>query len=227
MSKKQLSAAQGIEAACILFSINTEAEGMVRLAHSVQLPPVYLEGTGAICFCSEWRAFTHAVVTAGLMQYAPNSVLMGYLRQTGNLLHHAANSRGASEAQSASPAQSLKPAQPSAGPAQSASEAQSSTSVSGPTSGPASGPTEKLDNPPLGLEAFVDGLFAQYMPLLAQGEQVQCPELFCQRLAVETAKARGEATPPDDQSKARLAAIMAMLISAVWDKLEQYEILAD
>ena len=77
------------------------------------------------------------------------------------------------------------------------------------------------------LEAFVDGPFAQYMPLLAQGQQSQCPELFCQRLAVETARVRGEATPLDNQSMARLAAIMAMLISAVWDKLEQYEILAD
>ena len=199
MSKKQLSAAQGIEAACILFSINTDAEGMVRLAHSAQLPSVYLEGTGAICFCSEWRAFTHAVVTAGLMQYAPNSVLMGYLRQTGNLLQNA-------EAQSADQVKPVNQKAPSASESASA---------------------EKTDGLPSGLEAFVDGPFAQYMPLLAQSEQSQCPELFCQRLAVETARVRGEASPLDDQSKARLAAVMAMLISAVWDKLEQYEILAD
>ncbi|MFT4301937.1 MAG: serine/threonine protein kinase [Desulfovibrio sp.] len=200
MPKKQLSAAQGIEAACILFSINTDAEGMVRLAHSAQLPSLYLEGTGAICFCSEWRAFTHAVVTAGLMQYAPNSVLMGYLRQTGNLLQNAAQ---------AQPLSQTKPV----------------NQEPLPTSG--SGSAGKPDGLPSGLEAFVDGPFAQYMPLLAQSEQSQCPELFCQRLAVETARVRGEASPLDNQSKARLAAVMAMLISAVWDKLEQYEILAD
>ena len=200
MSKKQLSAAQGIEAACILFSINTDAEGMVRLAHSAQLPPVYLEGAGAICFCSEWRAFTHAVVTAGLMQYAPNSVLMGYLRQTGNLLQNAAQ---------AQPTDQAKPVN------------QQPSQASDPAS------AEKPGGLPSGLEDFVDGPFAQYMPLLAQSEQSQCPELFCQRLAVETARVRGEASPLDDQSKARLAAVMAMLISAVWDKLEQYDILPD
>ena len=74
------------------------------------------------------------------------------------------------------------------------------------------------------LNAFVDGPFAQYMPLLAQEQQAQCPDLFCQRLAVQAANLRGQASPPDDHSKARLAAIMAMVISAVWDKLEQYEI---
>ena len=58
--------------------------------------------------------------------------------------------------------------------------------------------------------AFVDGPFAQYMPLLAQEQQVRCPELFCQRLAVQAANLRGQATPPDDHAKARLAAIMAM-----------------
>ncbi len=200
MSKKQLSAAQGIEAACILFSINTDAEGMVRLAHSAQLPPVYLEGAGAICFCSEWRAFTHAVVTAGLMQYAPNSVLTGYLRQTGNLLQNAAQ---------AQPTDQAKPVNQEPSPASESASA------------------EKPGGLPSGLEAFVDGPFAQYMPLLAQSEQSQCPDLFCQRLAVETARVRGEASPLDDQSKARLAAVMAMLISAVWDKLEQYDLLPD
>ena len=65
------------------------------------------------------------------------------------------------------------------------------------------------------------------MPLLAQEQQAQCPDLFCQRLAVQAANLRGQATPPDDHAKARLAAIMAMVISAVWDKLEQYDIQPD
>ena len=194
MSKKQLSAAQGVEAACILFALNTDTEGMVRLAHSALLPPAYLEGQGAICFCAEWRAFTHAVITAGLMQHAPNSVLMAYLRQTGNLLNQASVPLREEDNHTDDTAQ--------------VGESPQATATQG-------------------LEAFVDGPFAGYMPLLAQGQQSQCPELFCQRLAVETARVRGEATPLDNQSMARLAAIMAMLISAVWDKLEQYEILAD
>ena len=194
MSKKQLRAAQGVEAACILFALNTDAEGMVRLAHSALLPPAYLEGAGAIRFCAEWRAFTHAVITAGLMQHAPNSVLMAYLRQTGNLLRQASTPSGEECCQTSAAPQ--------------AAEDQESTA-------------------PDSLEAFVDGPFAGYMPLLAQGQQARCPELFCQRLASETARAKGEASPPDDQSKARLAAAMAMLVSAVWDKLENYEILAD
>ena len=77
------------------------------------------------------------------------------------------------------------------------------------------------------LNAFVDGPFAEYMPLLAQEQQVRCPELFCQRLAVQAANLRGQATPPDDHAKARLAAVMALIISAVWDKLEQYDIQPD
>ncbi len=194
MSKKQLSAAQGVEAACILFAINTDAEGMVRLAHTALLPPAYLEGPGAICFCAEWRAFTHAVITAGLMQHAPNSVLMAYLRQTGNLLNQASAPLREESGPLADTAQAAEKQQPTA---------------------------------PEGLEAFVDGPFAGYMPLLAQGQQARCPDLFCQRLASETARVKGEASPPDDQSKARLAATMAMLVSAVWDKLENYEFLAD
>ncbi len=194
MSKKQLSAAQGVEAACILFALNTDTEGMVRLAHSALLPPAYLEGQGAICFCAEWRAFTHAVITAGLMQHAPNSVLMAYLRQTGNLLNQASVPLREEDNHTGDTAQ--------------VGESPQATATQG-------------------LEAFVDGPFAGYMPLLAQGQQARCPDLFCQRLASETARAKGEASPPDDQSRARLAATMAMLVSAVWDKLENYEFLAD
>ena len=51
------------------------------------------------------------------------------------------------------------------------------------------------------LNAFVDGPFAQYMPLLAQEQQAQCPDLFCQRLAVQAANLRGQASPPDDHAK--------------------------
>ena len=182
MEKKRLSAAQGIEAACILFQLNSKAEDILRMAAGIQWPPAHLEGPGAMAFCAEWRAFTHAVITAGLMQHAPNNVLMDYLRQTGNL---------------------LRAAEPPAGPGAEGCAA------------------------PTDLDSFVDGPFARYMPLLAQEQQARCPELFCQQLASDAARTRGEASPPDDHVKARLAAVMAMVISAVWDKLEQYEILPE
>ena len=181
MSKKQLSAAQGLEAACILFQINSKTADIINMASGAQMPEEYLSGPGAEMFCAEWRAFVHAVVTAAIMQHAPNTVFLAYLRQTGNLLVAA--------------------------------------------SGVFDSTDEKAVN--AALNAFVDGPFAQYMPLLAQEQQAQCPDLFCQRLAVQAANLRGQASPPDDHSKARLAAIMAMVISAVWDKLEQYEIQAD
>ena len=181
MSKKQLSAAQGMEAACILFQINSKTADIINMASGAQMPQEYLSGPGAEMFCAEWRACVHAVVTAAIMQHAPNTVFLAYLRQTGNLL--AAASSG----------------------------------------------FDKADNKAVeaALNAFVDGPFAQYMPLLALEQQAQCPDLVCQRLAVQAANLRGQATPPDDHAKARLAAIMAMVISAVWDKLEQYDIQAD
>ena len=125
MSKKQLNAAQGLEAACILFEINSKTADIINMASGAQMPEEYLSGPGAEMFCAEWRAFVHAVVTAAVRQ------------------------------------------------------------------------------------------------------QAQCPDLFCQRLAVQAANLRGQASPPDDHAKARLAAIMAMVISAVWDKLEQYDIQPD
>ena len=46
-------------------------------------------------------------------------------------------------------------------------------------------------------------------------------------IAAALAAARGTAPALDDRVQARLAAVMALVISAVWDKLEQYEILAE
>ncbi len=177
--KKQLSAQRGIEAACILFQINSRTADILNMARGAHMPEAYLHDAGAELFCAEWRAFAHAVVTAGLMQYAPNSVLMGYLRQTANLL-----------AAADAPAKAADPE---------AAEA--------------------------ALTAFVDGPFARYMPLLAHERQVECPELFCRRLAEQAGPDGGPM--PDTHARARLAAVMAMLICAVRDKLEQYEILAE
>ena len=75
MSKKQLSAAQGIEAACILFQLNSKTADILRLAENAGLPSAYAHGPEQARLRAEWLAFVHAVVTAGLMQHAPNSVL--------------------------------------------------------------------------------------------------------------------------------------------------------
>lgn len=66
MSKKQLSAAQGIEAACILFQLNSKTADILRLAENAGLPSAYAHGPEQARLCAEWRAFVHAVVTAGL-----------------------------------------------------------------------------------------------------------------------------------------------------------------
>ena len=75
------------------------------------------------------------------------------------------------------------------------------------------------------LNAFVDGPFAAYMPLLAQEKQHQCPVLFCRRLGYD----EDSRITPEILKKiqARLAAVMALVITAIWDKLDQYEIAAD
>ena len=143
-AKKQLTAAQGMDAACILFELNSKREHIVNLAFGTEIPEACLTEPGALPdFCAEWRAFVHATVTAGLMQHAPNTVLVGYLRRTGELLAATAKAEGASLHTQAVPV------------------------------------TEDS------LNAFVDGPFAAYMPLLAQEKQHQCPVLFCRRLGYD------------------------------------------
>lgn len=175
MSKKQLSAIQGVEAACILFQLNSKTADILRLAENAGVPPVYRSDAEKGRLCAEWRAFVHAVVAAGLMQHAPNSVLAGYLKETGGLLHAAA-----------------EPDEP----ALSLSDFQAVQ------------------------DAFVDGPFAAHMALFAHEQYAHCPALFCERLVHGS-------SPLDARTQARLAAVMALVISAIWDKLEEYEILAD
>ena len=150
-AKKQLTAAQGMDAACILFELNSKREHIVNLAFGAEIPEACLTEPGALPdFCAEWRAFVHATVTAGLMQHAPNTVLVGYLRRTGELLTATAKAEGASLHTQAVPV------------------------------------TEDS------LNAFVDGPFAAYMPLLAQEKQHQCPVLFCRREAPHNARERDD-----------------------------------
>ncbi len=72
------------------------------------------------------------------------------------------------------------------------------------------------------LNAFVDGPFSAYMPLLAQGKPQACPALFCRRAGLELSPEAGGLAV-----QARLAAVMALLISTFNDRLEAYAIQSD
>lgn len=178
--KKPLSAAQGREAAHILFELNTGAGEILRMAQRSGLPEAFWGGPLAPTLCEEWRAFVHAVITAGLMQHAPNSVLVAYLRDTGSLLEQAEGHTDAAP-------QTVR------------------------------------------LEDFVDGPFSAYMPLLAQERQKECPLLFFRRLGLTDDGDLCDLMDADSlaRAQARIAAVMAMLISAVQDKLESYDISAE
>ncbi len=82
--KKTLSRAQGVEAACILFSLNTERSQVEQLANNIKESELLINDSEF--FFREWYGFVHAAIVAGLMVHAPNSVLVDYLRSTSNLL---------------------------------------------------------------------------------------------------------------------------------------------
>ena len=69
MTKKQLNAVQGIEAACILFQLNSKTADILRLAENAGIPPLYWSGAAQARLCEEWRGFVHAVVAAGPVSY--------------------------------------------------------------------------------------------------------------------------------------------------------------
>ncbi|WP_296305184.1 serine/threonine protein kinase [uncultured Desulfovibrio sp.] len=71
------------------------------------------------------------------------------------------------------------------------------------------------------LSRFVDGPFSAYMPLLAQAGPQACPALFHARSGAELPQPEALAV------QARLAAVMALLISTLNDKLDAYDILAE
>ncbi len=84
MSQKVLSMAQGVEAACILFSLNTEQAQVDQLAANIAEDGLNVNDIKL--FRLEWYGFVHAAIVAGLMVHAPNSVLVEYLRSTSALL---------------------------------------------------------------------------------------------------------------------------------------------
>ncbi len=81
---KNLSRSQGVEAACILFSLNTKRDQVQELASNIEESGLLVKDKEL--FCREWYGFVHAAIVAGLMVHAPNSVLVDYLRCTSALL---------------------------------------------------------------------------------------------------------------------------------------------
>lgn len=180
--RRRLSATEGVQAACILFALNTEEAAILRMLRHCGFPPELLQEDKAAALCTEWRAFVHAAVTAALMQHAPAEVVLAYLRQTHQLLR-------------TPPADADSPA----------------------TVAPDGQATDE-NAPTAELARFVDGPFAAYMPLLAQADPQACPALFYRRTGASLAQTDALAV------QARLAAVMALLISTLNDKLDAYDI---
>ena len=82
--KRKLTLAQAVEAAGILFELNTEPKGARAIAARAGLP-CGTDGEKA-AFLWEWRAYVHAAVLYGLMVQAPNVVVVEYLRATQDML---------------------------------------------------------------------------------------------------------------------------------------------
>ena len=82
--KRKLTLAQAVEAAGILFELNTEPKGALAIAARAALP-CGTDGEKA-AFLWEWRAYVHAAVLYGLMVQAPNVVVVEYLRATQDML---------------------------------------------------------------------------------------------------------------------------------------------
>lgn len=83
--KRRLTLAQAVEAASILFELNTEPKAALTIAARAGLPCATEEEQKA--FLWEWRAYVHASVLYGLMVQAPNVVVVEYLRVTQDMLH--------------------------------------------------------------------------------------------------------------------------------------------
>ena len=82
--KRRLTLAQAVEAASILFELNTEPKAALAIAARAGLPCATEEEQKA--FLWEWRAYVHAAVLYGLMVQAPNVVVVEYLRATQDML---------------------------------------------------------------------------------------------------------------------------------------------
>ena len=94
--KRSLSVAQAVEAAAVLFSLNTGREGVLAMASRAGLPCATEEDIRKLLW--EWQAFVHAAVLYGLMVQAPNVVVVGYLRSTQDMLDHLGYTREEADA---------------------------------------------------------------------------------------------------------------------------------
>lgn len=81
--KKQLSCAQSVEAAVILFELNTKKDEIARMAEHAQLPD---DAARSFKIYIEWLAFMHAAIAYTLMHRAPAIVAAEYLRGTRQML---------------------------------------------------------------------------------------------------------------------------------------------
>lgn len=82
--KKQLTVARAVEAAGILFELNTGKAGLLAMADRAELPHTSPDEEKKLL--REWYAFVHAAVLYGLMVQAPNIVVVEYLRATQAML---------------------------------------------------------------------------------------------------------------------------------------------
>lgn len=82
--KKKLTVAHAVEAAGILFELNTRESGVMAMAQKAELPCGTAEEKSRLML--EWRAYVHAAVLYGLMVQAPNVVVVEYLRVTQDML---------------------------------------------------------------------------------------------------------------------------------------------
>lgn len=95
-TKKRLSCTQSVEAAAILFELNTKKDEINRMAAHAQFPA---DAASAAKIYLEWLAFMHAAIAYSLMHHAPAVVVAEYLRGTRHMLqtyapaaHHDADS---------------------------------------------------------------------------------------------------------------------------------------
>ena len=82
--KKKLDVATAVQAAGILFELNTGENGVLAMAQKAGLPCASDEEKKRLML--EWRAYVHAAVLYGLMVQAPNVVVVEYLRVTQSML---------------------------------------------------------------------------------------------------------------------------------------------
>ena len=82
--KRKLTVAMAVQAAGILFELNTGESGVFAMAQKAGLPCTTEEEKKKLML--EWRAYVHAAVLYGLMVQAPNVVVVEYLRVTQDML---------------------------------------------------------------------------------------------------------------------------------------------